>query len=66
MCTEGVEVKLHAFLISALDRDLRRAVQRGGKVEGELGSSVCIVSGCGLDDRAIEVRSPAQVKRFFL
>jgi hypothetical protein len=31
-----------------------------------LGSSVNIVSGYGLDDRAIEVRSPAEAKGFFL
>jgi hypothetical protein len=31
-----------------------------------LGSSVCIVSGYGLDDRAIEVRFPAKAKGFFL
>jgi hypothetical protein len=31
-----------------------------------LGSSVGIVSGYGLDDRAIEVRSPAEAKGFFL
>jgi hypothetical protein len=31
------------------------------------GNSVSIVSGCGLDDRAIEVRSPAVAKvDFFL
>jgi hypothetical protein len=30
------------------------------------GSSVSIVSGYGLDDRVIEVRSPAEVKGFFL
>jgi hypothetical protein len=30
------------------------------------GSSVSIVSGYGLDDRAIEVRSPAETKGFFL
>jgi hypothetical protein len=30
------------------------------------GSSVSIVSGYGLDDRAIEVRSPAEAKEFFL
>jgi hypothetical protein len=28
----------------------------------EPGSSVSVVSGCGLDDRAIEVRSPAGAK----
>jgi hypothetical protein len=31
----------------------------------EPGSSVSIVSGYGLDDRAIEVRSPVVAKRFF-
>jgi hypothetical protein len=31
-----------------------------------LGSPVRIVSGYGLDDRAIVVRSPAEAKRFFL
>jgi hypothetical protein len=30
-----------------------------------VGSSVSIVSGYGLDDRAIEVRSPAGAKDFF-
>jgi hypothetical protein len=32
----------------------------------EPGSSVSIASGYGLDDRAIEVRSPAKVEGFFL
>jgi hypothetical protein len=32
----------------------------------ELGSSVSIVSGYGLENRAIEVRSPAEEKVFFL
>jgi hypothetical protein len=32
----------------------------------EPGSSVSIVSGYGLDYRAIEVRSPAEAKGFFL
>jgi hypothetical protein len=31
-----------------------------------LGSSVSIVSGYGLDERAIEVRSPADARGFFL
>jgi hypothetical protein len=35
-------------------------------VRGELGSSVNIVSGYGLNDRAIDVRSPADAKGFFL
>jgi hypothetical protein len=30
------------------------------------GSSVSIVSGYGLDDRAIDVRTPAEAKGFFL
>jgi hypothetical protein len=34
--------------------------------ECEPGSSVSIVSGYGLNDRAIEVRSPAEAKGFFL
>jgi hypothetical protein len=33
---------------------------------GEPGSSVSIVSGYGLDDRAIKVRSPPEAKGFFL
>jgi hypothetical protein len=33
---------------------------------GSRGSSVSIVSGYELDDRAIEVRSPAEAKGFFL
>jgi hypothetical protein len=33
---------------------------------GEPGSSVSIVPVYGLDDRAIEVRSPAEAKGFFL
>jgi hypothetical protein len=32
----------------------------------EPGSSVGIVSGYGLEDQAIEVRSPAEAKGFFL
>jgi hypothetical protein len=35
-------------------------------LEGEPGSSVSIVSGYGLDDRAIDVRSPAEAKGFLL
>jgi hypothetical protein len=37
----------------------------GSTVVGEQGSSVSIVSGYGLDDRAIEVRSPAEARGFF-
>jgi hypothetical protein len=36
------------------------------KIISETDSSVSVVSGYGLDDRAIEVRSPAEAKRFFL
>jgi hypothetical protein len=32
---------------------------------GEPGSSVSVVSGYGLDERAIEVRSPAEAKGFY-
>jgi hypothetical protein len=35
-------------------------------VSCKLGSSVGIVSGYGLDDRAIEVLNPAEAKRFSL
>jgi hypothetical protein len=36
-----------------------RKISRLAESIQEPGSSVCIVSGYGLDDRAIEVRSPA-------
>jgi hypothetical protein len=36
------------------------------RYESEPGSSVSIVSGYGLDDLAIEVRSPREAKGFFL
>jgi hypothetical protein len=39
---------------------------RGKKYTSEPGSSRSIVSGYGLDDRAIEVRSPAEAKGFVL
>jgi protein involved in ribonucleotide reduction len=42
-----------------LEENVRIPVQRRG-------SSVSIVSGYGLDDRAIEVRTPAEAKVFFL
>jgi hypothetical protein len=41
-------------------------IRIGTFLYGEPGSSVSIVSGYGLDDRAIEVRSPAEKKGFFL
>jgi hypothetical protein len=39
---------------------------KGNYVTVSRGSSVGIVCGYGLDDRAIEVRSPAEAKGFFL
>jgi hypothetical protein len=38
----------------------------GNSIACEPGSSVNVVSGYGLDDRTIEVRSPAEAKEFFL
>jgi hypothetical protein len=35
-------------------------------VAGEPGSSISVVSDYGLDDRTIEVRSPAKERGFFL
>jgi hypothetical protein len=35
-------------------------------MRGEVSSSVNMVSGYGLDDRAIEVRSSAEAKGFFV
>jgi hypothetical protein len=43
------------------NREYAKIVKRG-----KPGSSVSIVSDYGLDDRAIEVRSPAEAKGFFL
>jgi hypothetical protein len=43
-----------------------REIRPCSLVEGEPGSSVSIVSGYVLDDRAIDVRSPAEAKDFFL
>jgi hypothetical protein len=41
--------------------------KKGGRQYiSEPGSSVSVVSGYGLDDQAIEVRSPAEMKGFFL
>jgi hypothetical protein len=41
-------------------------IQMELKATREPGSSVSIVSGYGLDDRAIGFRSPAEEKGFFL
>jgi hypothetical protein len=43
-----------------------RAIQKRPSEIGEPGSSVSIMSGYGLDDWAIDVRSPAEAKGFFL
>jgi hypothetical protein len=42
------------------------STEQVGRMLGELGSSVSIVSGYGLSYRVMEVRSPAEAKRFFL
>jgi hypothetical protein len=42
------------------------SIKRAIYVNGEPGSSVSIVSDYGLDDRAIGVRSAAEVRDFFL
>jgi hypothetical protein len=39
---------------------------RSKLVKSDPGSSVSIVSGYGLDDRAKEIRFPAEAKGFFL
>jgi hypothetical protein len=67
----------HSHVHIGISHDLRVEVTGGRKLRTyknrvacntnyEPGSSVSIVSGYGLDDRAIEVRSPAEAKRFFL
>jgi hypothetical protein len=47
-----------------------RVTEKGFEVSrqsaGDRGSSVSIESAYGLDDRAIEIRSPAEAKGFFL
>jgi hypothetical protein len=40
-------------------------IEAGLNEMSEPGSSVSMVSGYGLDDRAIEVRSPAEAKGLF-
>jgi hypothetical protein len=45
---------------------LKDVLAKGTSYYGEPGSSVSIVSGYGLDDRAIEVRSSAETKGFLL
>jgi hypothetical protein len=47
-------------------RTVQTVKLRAVAVASEPGSSVSIVSGYGLDDRAIEVRSPTEAKEFFL
>jgi hypothetical protein len=43
-----------------------RSIYEGKTILSEPGSSVSIVSVYGLDDWAIEIRSPAEAKGFFL
>jgi hypothetical protein len=45
---------------------VRDKINRLGLKDSEPGSSVSTVSGCLLDDRAVEVRSLAETKGFFL
>jgi hypothetical protein len=65
-------IRTHNLIIQALKAYASdRATDRmllflGCALWGEPGSSVNIVSGYGLYDRAIEVRSQAEAKRFFL
>jgi hypothetical protein len=63
------ETLTRKFIIIIICRNLDR--ECGGmtswyKVSWQLGISGSIVSGYGLDDRAIEVRSPAEARGFFL
>jgi hypothetical protein len=45
---------------------INKCNKKGGRQYiSEPGSSVSVVSGYGLDDQAIEVRSPAEMKGFF-
>jgi hypothetical protein len=47
---------------SFLNRKLCNCIE----ISCEPGSSVSIVSGCGMDVLAIEVRSPAEARGFFV
>jgi hypothetical protein len=51
---------LQVFLLNIFTREVSNLY------ESELGSSDSKVSGYELDDRAIEVRSPAEAKGFYL
>jgi hypothetical protein len=55
------------FLKTAIRKELKGfVIGVVAKASGEPGSSVSIVSGYGLDDQAIEVRSSAEARGFFL
>jgi hypothetical protein len=68
MKTCCVFLEVGTVLLNVVMRSLRDAYEMKprGADRGEPGSSVSIVSGYGLDDQTIEVRSPAQAKGFFL
>jgi hypothetical protein len=52
------------FIQTYVGMELRNKLAYDSIQIGSRGSSVSIVSGYGLDDRAIEVRSPAETKDF--
>jgi hypothetical protein len=58
--TEYFGCGIHVFLQSL------KEISSDDAQKSEPGSSVSIVSGYGLDNRAIEVRSPAEAEGFFL
>jgi hypothetical protein len=67
--TTHVVTPHHAKLILHLlpqDYDWSRYLTISTSAFCEPGSSVSTVSGYGMDDQAMEVRSPAQAKGFFL
>jgi hypothetical protein len=68
MKTCCVFLEVGTVLLNVVMRSLRDEyeMKARGADRGEPGSSVSIVSGYGLDDQTIEVRSPAQAKGFFL
>jgi hypothetical protein len=58
-------LRTNYFILLKLKMIAFRDIRPCSLVEGEPGSSVSIVSGYGLDDRAIDVRFPAEAKDFF-
>jgi hypothetical protein len=62
----GVLFEVRTELLSIIQTSFGFSISGIVLIFCEPGSSVSIVSGYGLDDRAIEVRSPAEEKGFFL